>query len=438
MRSVTAKILLWCFGTLVFSWAAFIATSYFVARRAMREETNPPADLGTRQLDRMARAYESGGTAKLSAGLQDLHRFLNGRYHLLDPNGKDLATGEDRSALVAGLRPGETRVGANQAIVFFAAEDPRYRLIWLSSRASTPAANFQPTDLVPYYVLILIAVAALCWVLAVNIASPLRVLGQMVERFGAGDLGARVHSRRKDEIGNLGRAFDRMAERIETLLTAERRLLQDISHELRSPLARLSFAAELTRTAEDRDAAVGRIRKEISRLTNLVGALIQVTRAEGDPSLHHPEQVQLDELIYEVVEDCRVEAETRGCRIAVQVSRPVVTLGDRELLRRAVENILHNAIRYSPDTATVDLNLSTSSGVARLAVRDYGPGVPEEVLPRIFQPFFRVDDSRDNATGGVGLGLAIAHRAIGLHHGRLWAENSQPGLRVWMEVPLVE
>jgi len=117
---------------------------------------------------------------------------------------------------------------------------------------------------------------------------------------------------------------------------------------------------------------------------------------------------------------------------------PLVTLGDRELLRRALENILHNAIRYSPDAAAVDLNLTGGGALARLSVRDYGPGVPEEVLPKIFQPFFRVDDSRDNATGGVGLGLAIAHRAIGLHHGRLWAENSQPGLRVWMEVPVVE
>ena len=437
MRSVTAKILLWCFGTLVFSWAAFIATSYFVARRAMRamDATSPAVDLGTLQLERMAREYESGGAPKLSAGLQDLRRFLNGRYHLLDPNGKDLATGEDRSALLTGLRPGESRLVGNQSIVFLAAADQRYRLIWFSEKASTPTANFQPTELVPYYVLILIAVAALCWVLAVNIASPLRLLVQTVDRFGSGDLAARVHSKRKDEIGNLGRAFDRMAERIETLLTAERRLLQDISHELRSPLARLSFAAELTRTAEDRDAAVGRIRKEISRLTNLVGALIQVTRAEGDPSLHRPEEVQLDELVYEVVEDCRAEADTRHCRIAVEVGGPVVTRGDRELLRRAVENLLHNAVRYTPQGSVVEVDLGVSGDVARLSVRDYGPGVPQEVLPKIFQPFFRVDDSRDNATGGVGLGLAIAYRAIGLHHGRLWAENSQPGLRVWMEVP---
>jgi len=157
-----------------------------------------------------------------------------------------------------------------------------------------------------------VAGAIFCYLISRNLTKPLNRLGDAAAKIAEGWLDTRADHpslvRRHDEISALARNFDRMAERIEMLLTAERRLLQDISHELRSPLARLSFAAELTRTAEDRDAAVGRIRKEISRLTNLVGALIQVTRAEGDPSFHHPEEVQLDELIYEVVEDCRTEA----------------------------------------------------------------------------------------------------------------------------------
>src|ERR1017187_3866336 len=138
-----------------------------------------------------------------------------------------------------------------------------------------------------------------------------------------------------DEIGELGRAFDRMAERIATLLTAERRLLQDISHELRTPLARLSFAAELTRTAEDRDAAVTRMKKEIARLTGLVGGLIQVTRAEGDPAANSSESLRLDQLLGEVVDDCEVEADARGCRIAWAATCELTMRGDREVLRRA-------------------------------------------------------------------------------------------------------
>ena len=138
--------------------------------------------------------------------------------------------------------------------------DGRYRFIAVIQRPPLDLWSF-----VPYYLLVLLAVALLCYMLATNLATPLRVLGQAVERFGRGNLSARVNSRRQDEIGELSRAFDQMADRIQTLLTAERRLLQDISHELRSPLARLSFGVELVRTADDREAAVARLKKEIDR-----------------------------------------------------------------------------------------------------------------------------------------------------------------------------
>jgi two-component system sensor histidine kinase CpxA len=299
------------------------------------------------------------------------------------------------------------------------------------------ADYFNLGQYLPYYLLILSAVAFLCWLLATNLASPLRGLARVVDRFGAGDLSVRVNSSRKDEIGEVGRAFDRMAERIGTLFTAERRLLQDISHELRSPLARLSFAAELARTAEDREAAIVRMKKEIGRLTDLVGGLIQVTRAEGDPAASSSESLRLDELLGEVVDDCRVEADARGCKIAFSGQPELTMHGDWEVLRRAVENVVRNAIRYTPAASSVEIQLDSTAGTARISVRDYGPGVPQDALARIFQPFFRVDDSRYTATGGVGLGLAIASRAIGLHHGKLWAENTNPGLRVWIELPQV-
>jgi len=213
-------------------------------------------------------------------------------------------------------------------------------------------------------------------------------------------------------------------------------LLQDVSHELRSPLARLSFAAELTRTAPDRGAAVERLKKEIDRLTDLVGTLVEVTRAEGDPSATRLEPLQLGELLRSVVDDCRVDADARGCSIGVNGEVDLTLRGDRELLRRAVENVVRNAIRYTPRGSTVDVKMESAGHNARISVRDCGPGVPEELLPKIFQPFFRVDDSRDSSTGGVGLGLAIAYRAISVHHGRLWAQNVHPGLNVCIELPL--
>jgi two-component system sensor histidine kinase CpxA len=234
----------------------------------------------------------------------------------------------------------------------------------------------------------------------------------------------------------LARTFDQMANRIETLLTAERRLLQDISHELRSPLARLSFAVELARTSPDREGTIARVNKEIERLTELIGSLIQVTRAEGDSAARNVEPLQIADLVKELIEDGAMEAHARDCHLILKGSKDVVLHCDRELLRRALENILRNAIRHAPDGSDIEVTLDNSAACASISVRDYGPGVPAEALTAIFRPFFRVDNSRTSATGGMGLGLAIAERAIRVHHGNLWAENADPGLRVCVDLPL--
>jgi two-component system sensor histidine kinase CpxA len=257
-----------------------------------------------------------------------------------------------------------------------------------------------------------------------------------VRRFGVGDLSARVYSKRHDGIGDVARAFDHMADRMEKLLTAERRLLQDISHELRSPLARLSFAAELARTSPDREAAAMRVNKEIDQLTDLAQSLLQITREEGDLSSRKWELMALDTLLNEVVEDCEIEAAARNCQLVAVESRQVELLAEPVLLRRAIENILRNAIWHAPPGTRVEVRLDATEGHALVTVRDYGEGVPADALAQIFKPFFRVDSSRNADSGGVGLGLAITQRAINLHHGRVWAENAGPGLRVSVDLPL--
>jgi signal transduction histidine kinase len=259
-----------------------------------------------------------------------------------------------------------------------------------------------------------------------------------VERFGRGELSLRLNSKRKDEIGELARAFDRMAERIGTLLTAERRLLQDVSHELRSPLARMSFAAELARRNENREAAVTRIKSEIQRLSDLVASLLEVTRSEGDPLARAQETIPLADLLREIAEDCWIEADARRCRVAVDAQDSPSVAGDRELLRRAFENIVRNAIRYAPEDSRVEIRLEAAAQSVLITVRDYGVGVPDDLLDKLGQPFFRVDDSRTSSTGGIGLGLAIARRAIAVHHGSWRLENAHPGLRVTVELPLPE
>ncbi len=432
MRSVYAKISLWSFATLVISLIAFLGVTEVVSFQASHQ-TGQFGQIQSMELEEAREAYEAGGPAQLRIFLDRLHRYVHGNHYLTDANGRDVLTGADRSALLASAEMEGARPRRMHGPVIVMAKSPDGLYRWVVEMKPPP---MEIRSYLPYYALILGAVALVCWLLALNIASPLHSLARTVDRFGAGDLTARVGWKRKDELGNLGRAFDRMAERIATLMAAERRLLQDVSHELRSPLARLSFAAELVRTAEDREAAVARLKKEIQRLTDLVGTLIQVTRAEGDPLATSPDKLRLNELVDEVVEDCRVEAEARGCKIGLADSAQLDVWGDRELLRRAIENVVRNSIRHAPPASEVNVELESSKEAARISVRDYGPGVPEDALTKIFQPFFRVDDSRDSATGGVGLGLAIAKRAVGVHHGDVWARNAEPGLQVCIELPL--
>ena len=275
----------------------------------------------------------------------------------------------------------------------------------------------------------------LCYLLAFYLTKPVRQLQRAVESFGHGDLTARAASRRRDELGDLARTFDRMADRIQTLLDAERRLLLDISHEIRSPLARLRVAVELARSGADREAALDRIEKEAERLNGLVTGLLQVTRAEGDPETLRSEPVRLEQLLEEIVDDASLEAGARGCAVRLVEAQPAVVEGDAELLRRAMENVIRNAVRHAPQGTVVEAGLHAAEGRATVRIRDYGPGVPEEALPRLFDAFYRVETDRNRASGGAGLGLSIARRAIELHHGAIRARNAEPGLGVEIELP---
>jgi signal transduction histidine kinase len=276
----------------------------------------------------------------------------------------------------------------------------------------------------------------LCYLLAVHLASPLRALRKVVERFGRGELGARSELSRKDEIGELAKSFNLMAGQITTLLSAERRLLQDVSHELRSPLARLGFAVELAKTSTDREMALGRIRQEADRLALLVDELLELTRAEGDPAARALEEVDLTELLNEVVSSCALDAEMQGCRLEPTIDSTATLSGDFELLRRACDNVLRNAIRHAPKGTLVAIRVRAQDRRATISIRDFGPGVPADSLPEIFKPFYRVETDRGRASGGVGLGLAIASRAVELHHGKITAKNANPGLLVEIELPM--
>ena len=427
MRSLTARIVVAVLGTLLISLVAFMATFLAMSGPA---NVRLIRQLQANQIENGIATLQQQGPTAAAAFIARLDEALGATHYLTDAAGRDVITGEDRSALLRVPRPlfGPPQID-DRLLVIESSRDGRYRLIVL---ARPP---FNIWSFVPYYLLILAAVVCLTWLLAIGIVRPVRQVARAVNEFGRGELSRRVRVTRKDEIGDLGHAFNDMAERLETLLTAERRLLQDISHELRSPLARLNIAIELARHAEDRDAAAMRLQREADRLTALVGSLIEVTRLEGDPAAVKVEPLSAGAIVDEVVKGCTLEADARQCRIVVRNEITRGLIGHPELLRRAVENVLRNAIRYAPRDTDVSVDaVDTRSGIT-IAVRDRGPGVPEADIPRLTQPFFRVDEARDTASGGIGLGLSIAFRAVRLHNGSLTVENAHPGLRVLLALP---
>jgi signal transduction histidine kinase len=437
MRTLFTKILLWFLLTVVVTFtASFYLSSILVSRPETRRFTF--------ELREARAAWELEGQAGLDRFLARLKDATGADAALTDFSGLDVRNGKDWSKLIHNP-PGRTLRSVLQFLPFVRIENGRGFTAVTPSRDKKYyfVANYPVRDPnregwsveVPQSTWWMLGMfVVLCYALARQLTSPLRRMQKTIERFGRGDFTARVNSRRADELGQLGRTVDQMAERIEGLLKSQRRLLQDISHELRSPLARLGVAVELARGGGDADMAFNRIEREADRLNMLVGELIQVTRAEGDPAGLATEPVRLDELVRMIVSDVRIEAERHQIALDLDVNEAEME-GNPELLRRAIENIVRNAIRYSPESGRVQVSLKQSGTLYRIAVRDFGAGVPDDALAHLFDPFYRVEKDRGRTSGGVGLGLAIAKRAVELHHGTMRASNQRPGLLVEIELP---
>ena len=275
-----------------------------------------------------------------------------------------------------------------------------------------------------------------CYFISSYLTRPLDRLGEAAAGIAEGRLDTRVDPslrRRRDEIAGLARNFDRMAERIEALVTGQRRLLGDVSHELRSPLARLLVALSLVRQGPAEEAAenLDRIGLEARRLDILIGQLLTLTRIENGADRGSPARFDLTNLVQEVASDADFEARARNRRVIVRQSDACSVEGYEELLRSAVENVARNAIRHTAEGTAVEISLESTGSRAVLMVRDYGPGVPENMVSEIFLPF-----RRDGNSEGAGLGLAIAERAVQLHRAAIRARNAPQGSGLIIEIVL--
>jgi two-component system sensor histidine kinase CpxA len=275
----------------------------------------------------------------------------------------------------------------------------------------------------------------LCYLLARSLTAPMVRLRDLTSRFSEGDFSTRVTEGsllgRKDEIGGLARDFNQMASRIETLMSGQRRLLADVSHELRSPLTRMGLALGLLRrnAGAEIQSHMNRMEREMERLNSLIQQLLALSRLENATAPPRMEEVELEQIVKEIVTDAAFEAQSMSCGVRLVECRPSAVWGVRGLLHGAVENVIRNAVRYTkPDTEVqVRLFHPEGSGEAVITVEDCGPGVPEAELARMFEPFYRIGEARERESGGAGLGLAITQQVVSLHGGSVQASNQASG-----------
>ena len=311
----------------------------------------------------------------------------------------------------------------------------RMVLVFQWERQAPPSLFWGSTTALVRLAGILLTAILLCYLLAMYLTSPIRKLRQVTNALADGNLETRVSPgliRRRDEIGDLGRDFDVMAGRIEGLITSQQRLNRDISHELRSPLARLNVALEIAKQKSNPETMpiFQRIEGESNRLNEMISRLLTLSKLETGAD--DVDRVRLDfaELVRDVAADADFEAQAKGKHVEVSSADSCPVIGSENLLRSAVENVLRNAVRYTPERTVVDVSLMKNNGHAVLKISDHGGGVPEEELPNLFRPFYRVGDARDRKSGGTGLGLAIAERAVKAHRGTIVARNYNGGLQI--------
>jgi len=407
-----------------------------------------------------ARAFESGGPKALRDWLEGLGTSeVFNRTFVIEPSGKEML-GRPLPPFLRG--PGDSGGSNNAAassaliapvggaLVLVGADGATYHVVVGPLRQSPRLFGELEQPGVPSATLLLALVvsAVVCFLLARYLVAPVDRLRHATRRMASGDLNVRVSQTmrgRHDDLGLLANDLDTMAERVRSLLESKQQLLRDVSHELRSPLARLQLALSLARRQENNPSErhLARIACEADRLEQLIARTLKLARLERPTGSEEYVRVDIGDLLRNIAGDVAIEADAQGCVVAVQADPSLEVSGDPELLRSSFENIIRNAVRYSPPGTQVGViaRRNAKSSTSRdesieVLVNDQGPGVPDKDLTLIFEPFYRVGAARDRAGGGEGLGLAIAARAVALHHGAIEARN-QPtgGLAVSVTLP---
>ncbi|MGC1294594.1 MAG: ATP-binding protein [Alloacidobacterium sp.] len=451
MRSLFLKIFLSFWLTAIVTAIALVLT-FFLGPRSVPSRWHASLTDTARSSGMLAIAeLERGGAPAASAYLEKLERDAHLRACLFDSvgdklGGQNCETFKDMIPRVTALKTsdfsmkyGIVRValmlpGSNAHEYIFATELPAGPRAALGVDFAAIALRWGVALLVSGFV---------CYLLTRYLTNPILRLQDASRQLAAGNLSTRAAAEtehRRDELGDLVRDFNIMADRIEELISRQRQLIYDLSHELRSPLARLNVAVDLVRERKGDDPAFDRIEQDLERLSEMIERMLTLAKLDTSATPVQMKRVNLTEIVTGIVRDAEFESREPDGIIKLTADEEYSIQGNEELLHSAVENVIRNAIRYTAPRTSVEIELQRrdAEGIpwVFLIIRDYGPGVPQQELANIFQPFYRVADARDRQSGGTGLGLAIADRVVRIHRGMVRAENAIPrGLRVEIRLP---
>lgn len=454
VHRLSVKVFLWFWLTVLALFAIFFAGRTLGSR--LLPATDVIAALAPRIAAEAAHAYEFGGPQGFEQFQRGLMGNSEGELYLIDGVGQDVLSRpipSDSLSIVRSARSDggiATRYGLRSRSASYrftsASGHPYVLLLHVRLRLG----NFLEASArggLPAFGMVLLVVTLFCFWLAHHIVAPIQGIQSAARKVAAGDLTVRAPveiSKRHDELAFLAVDFDAMVERISALVRSQKDLLSTVSHELRSPLTRFNVSLALLRKQSPprSEELLQRMERDLEQVDLLMGQLLTLSRLEMGLSSDERDNVNLSQLVQEVVADGDFEARSCGKGVLLEAAGDIfIERADQQALRSACENIIRNAIRFTPSGTRVEVVLKaetrSDSLQAVLSVRDYGPGVPEEALQQIFQPFFRVvapPGARRN--NGTGLGLAIALEAIRQHRGTIIASNARPtGLEVKILLP---
>ncbi|MCD8522286.1 MAG: ATP-binding protein [Saccharospirillaceae bacterium] len=435
-RSLFFKIFLWFWGVIFVAMWAAVLTNEWIEDDYFRPATQPEAMHLVHLMDRERPIVAEG--RKLWRKVRPGWNLVAVPVDMTSQLPHDLEEFADEAGnadqILWGQNDGWLMIGPLQR--------QGYLYIAVSRKEWQSVLNNEDRWLVP--LAIVVVVTLLCFMLVWSLTRPIRRLQRTVRRLAQGDFdvsGLRRDLHRHDEIGMLASEVVDMADALQRLLHSHQQLLRDVSHELRSPLTRLQIALGIARKKDQQNLLVAehdRIERAVGQVDGLVGQILDLARLQQTDS----QQLQtsthaLGQQLHDWLQNADVEIEEKHLQLIVHEPADSLTCDwDWMLVERAFDNLLRNAIRFSPPGSALSVGVDVSAQHLALWVQDQGPGVPQEELQRIFDPFTQVDSARDHAAGGYGIGLALVKRIVELHGGRVHAENRLPGLRVTMQLPL--